>query len=289
MAEGENTNDSAHSSKPAAHSAGGSGLSHRIGPLPLWGWIAVVVVGVIIWKVVRSRQAAQTQTASGTVGGANNALGLFGSEGFSTNSAGEVIDNATGDILGTFGGATSSTGSAGTGTYAGWAGAAQQALLNLGYDNNLVDTALQDYSAGQQLPQNEYNAIEAAIKLVGNPPSGIALPELQPPPAAPAPAPAAPAPAPPPVPTLPALNSNAYPLTVLFGQYAPGDYTQIGSVNNGQYSGYNVTGGAPVYANVYGGFVQGFNWSTLPNGTGIYVPTSVLPYVAGYPGNSKAA
>lgn len=198
MAEGD-TNDSAHSSKPAsAHS--GSGLTHRFGPLPVWAWVGVVVVGVIVWKIVRDRQAssASTTTASGTVGAANNANSLFGSEGFSTNSAGEVIDNATGDILGTFGGATGSTGSAGGTGFGAWATNAQQALFNLGFDNGAVDQALQNYSAGQALPQGEYNIIESAIRLVGNPPSGTALPTLQKiaPPAAAAPPPAASSPAP---------------------------------------------------------------------------------------------
>lgn len=264
----------------ASHS--GSGLSRRFGPLPLWAWVGVVVVGVIVWKIVRDRQAASasTTTASGTVGAADNASSLFGSEGFSTNSAGEVIDNATGDILGTFGGTTSGTGSSGGSTFATWASNAQQALFNLGFNNASVDQALQDYSSGQPLPQSEYNIIESAIKLVGNPPSGIALPQLQ-------------------KQTttstssstgtsstvtntienlLPELNAQDFAKTVLYGQYTSGEYTQIGTVQNGQYQGTNVIGGAPVYANVFGGFVQDFNMSTLPNGTGIYIPTSLTKY-----------
>lgn len=278
MAEGDNNNGSASSSKPAAHS-GGSGLSRHLGPLPLWAWVAVIIGTVIVYKIIKDRSAsAATTTASGTVGAANNANSLFGSEGFSTNSAGEVIDNATGDILGTFGGATSGTGS-GTSSYEAWATNAQQALFNLGYDNGAVNQALQDYSSGQALPQSEYNIIEAAMKLVGNPPSGIALPTLQK-------GSAGGATTSPPATTntvenlLQPLNAQDFAKTVLYGQYSPGEYTQIGTVENGQYQGTNVVGGAPVYANVFGGFVQDFNFATLPNGTGIYIPTSLTKYEA---------
>jgi len=34
----------------------------------------------------------------------------------------------------------------------------------------------------------------------------------------------------------------------------------------------------PVYANVFGGFAQGFNEATLPSGTGLYIPTQFTPY-----------
>lgn len=206
MAEGDNSNASSSTSKPASSSSG-SGLGHRIGPLPVWAWVAVVVGAVLLYKVLKGNSASSSTTASGTVGATNGASSLFGSEGFSSNSAGEVIDNATGDILGTFGGSTGSGSTSSTGTFEGWTTSAQQALFNLGYDNTAVDQALQDYASGQQLPQNEYGIIEAAINLIGNPPSSVALPQLQPPAAPAAPAPSSPTPAAP-APAPPSNNSN---------------------------------------------------------------------------------
>ena len=44
--------------------------------------------------------------------------------------------------------------------------------------------------------------------------------------------------------------------------------------------GHQVSGGAPVYANLFGGFKQDFDMCTLPIGTGIYIPTSLLGYEA---------
>lgn len=263
---------------PPEENSGGNFLTNRVGPLPVWGWFAVVVGGFIVWRIIHNRNASSA-AGTGTVGAANNAASLFGSSGFSTNSAGQVVDNATGDILGMVpGGGTGGAGSSSTGvtTATQWFANAQQTLFNLGYDSTAVDTALQDYLAGNPLPPNEYGIVEAAIKLTGNPPTGVGLPsELQPS-----------APSAPPVslpagkPVLPYLNSQTYPIQVLFGQYAPGDYTKVGTVLNGQYVGQGVTGGAPVYANLFGGMEQDFNMATLPNGTDIYIPTSL--YNQGY-------
>jgi hypothetical protein len=250
--------------------SGGSGLAKRVGPLPIWGWIVVVIGGIVVWRIIKNRNAASSGVTGGTQG--NNALPLFGTEGFSTNSAGQIVDNATGDILGSFPGGTNSTGSSGTGTLtaAQWFSNAQQTLFNLGYDSAAVDQALQDYAAGNHLPQNEYGIIEAAIRLTGNPPSGIALPVLQKPkpPSSGGSGTASNA--------LPYLNSQSFPITVLFGQYGPNDYTKVGTVVNGQYQGNAVSGGAPVYAGLFGGFEQDFNMATLPNGTNLYVPTSLV-------------
>lgn len=241
----------------------------------MWGWIGLVVAVVVIYKIMKDRSSAASTTAAGTVGAANNALGDFGSEGFSENSAGEIVDNATGDILGTFGGTGGGTSTSTTNET--WVANAQQALFNLGYNNANVDQALQDYESGQPLPQSEYSIIEAAINLVGNPPSTMQLPQLAPP--APQPAAAAPPAASAPVASALAwINASAWPTIVKFGQdpNAATDFTAIGSVNNGQYSGYNVQQGAPVYAGVFGGYAQDFDMSTLPNGTIIYAPTTLV-------------
>jgi hypothetical protein len=105
----------------------------------------------------------------------------------------------------------------------------------------------------------------------------MALPQLATTPAPAAAAPAAPAPTSAPA-ALAEINAAAWPQIVKFGQDANAatDFTAIGTVNNGQYSGYNVKDGAPVYAGVFGGYVQDFDMSTLPNGTVIYAPTTLL-------------
>lgn len=271
---------------PPEDNSGGNFLTNRVGPLPMWGWFAVVIGAVIVWKVMHR---SSSTTGTGTVGAANNAASLFGTEGFSTNSAGQLVDNATGNILGVVNGGTSGGSSGGTGTTTAeqWFANAQQTLFNLGYDSNAVDQALQDYAAGKKLPSNEYGIIEAAIRLTGNPPAPFHLPQLQPAgssggggggggggSAG-----------------LAAINAQSWPIQVLFGNYAPGDYTQVGVVNNGQYYGNAVQGGAPVYAGLFGGMEQDFNMATLPNGTAIYVPTQLINqgYSKPYGTQEKAA
>ncbi len=76
---------------------------------------------------------------------------------------------------------------------------------------------------------------------------------------------------------LPHLNAQTWPITVLWLDYSPSDYTKVGEWE-GHYVGHQVSGGAPVYANLFGGFKQDFYMSTLPIGTGIYIPTSLLRY-----------
>lgn len=84
-------------------------------------------------------------------------------------------------------------------------------------------------------------------------------------------------PAPRPPAPLPPLNAQTWPITVFWLDYSPSDYTKVGEWE-GQYVGHQVSGGAPVYANLFGGFKQDFDMSTLPIGTGIYIPTSLLGY-----------
>ena len=78
-------------------------------------------------------------------------------------------------------------------------------------------------------------------------------------------------------PPLPHLNAQSWPITVFWPDYGPGEYTKVGEWE-GHYVGHQVSGGAPVYANVFGGFMQDYNVSTLPVGTGIYIPTSLAGY-----------
>jgi hypothetical protein len=79
-------------------------------------------------------------------------------------------------------------------------------------------------------------------------------------------------------PGLPAVNAANYPQQVRYGQYGPSDYTRIGTVSGGQYTGQQVSGGVPVYAGLFGGFQQGFNMATLPSGTDLYIPSQFTAY-----------
>lgn len=240
--------------------AGGHGLGKKLGPLPIWAWAAVIVGSYLLYHYLKNRSAAAGTT--GLVGGTGTTLG--------TDNAGSAGSGNT-----TGGTTTSGTD---TTTPQGWLAAAQNALQGLGLDNNTINGALNDFVSGQPLPQSEYNIVTEAIKIIGAAPSSLGNPSL----AAAGVTGSSGATSTPPVVSAPAnalaqLNAQSYPLQVLFGNYSPSDYTQVGFVGpNGTYAGSQVSGGAPVYAGLFGGMEQDFNMSTLPVGTKIYVPTSLV-------------
>jgi hypothetical protein len=74
------------------------------------------------------------------------------------------------------------------------------------------------------------------------------------------------------------INWQDFAKTVTFQQLQgePGAYTPIGyygGPNGTDFVGANVTGGAPVYAGIFGGLAQGFNPTSLPEGTELYIPS----------------
>lgn len=200
----------------------GNVLTHKLGPLPVWAWGAVVIGAIILYKYLHDRNTASSGTP-GSVTGQNNANSIFGTEGFSVNGQGQIVDNATGAIVGTSGSSSGSNGS--TSSVGSWLANMQQNLFSLGFNSAAVDQALQDYSAGIPLPQSEYNIIESGIKLAGNPPSGMALPTLQKAAAAsPGPAPT-PAPAAAPAPTNAAVaGPPGLPSSIINAMTANGEY-----------------------------------------------------------------
>ncbi len=238
--------------------AKGKGISKKLGPLPYWGWAAVGAGTFLVYRYVRARNAATA---------ANAASGLTG---------GSLIPNDIGLAP------TQATPAGNFASVSSWTQAAISFLTSGGMNPADALNAVTSWLNGNCVSQAAYNGLGQAIAStsVGLPPGYSQVPSLSVCSSAPATAgPAAPTPATPP-PSLPQLNAQSFPLKVLFGQYSPSDYTQIGTVTNGVYQGKNVTGGAPVYANVFGGFVQDFNMATLPSGTGIYIPSNLSQYEA---------
>lgn len=251
--------------------AGGKGLKKRVGPLSVGGWAASLGGALVLYILVRRYQAARS---------ANAAAG--GGTGAGVLTAGGTIPASFGQI------------GAGTGapfsSYGAWLQAAISSMAaGTGIDSGQALDGITSWLGGSCVSKPVYDAITQQVissSSIGLPPGwGTQLPPLTvcspaqapapPPPSTPAPPP--PPPPPPPVhPTPPQLNAQLFPLTVLFGQYGPSDYTKVGTVNGGVYQGQGVIGGAPVYAGLFGGFVQDFNMATLPSGTDLYVPTALV-------------
>src|SRR5271157_2566696 len=124
---------------------GGSFFTNRLGPLPVWGWLAVLVGAAGLWWFLHRNSASSTVPGTLLVG----------------NNAGGPSDIGVGT------GTTPTTSS----TNADWVSQAYQYLVNsLGYTTTDVTNALQAYGAGQPLNQQEYNIVENAINGIGAPP-----------------------------------------------------------------------------------------------------------------------
>jgi hypothetical protein len=232
----------------------GKGISKRVGPLPYWGWAAAALGSYVIYRYIKARQAAAAlSAASGTTGGTliPNDIGLPASAS---------------TLAGTFS------------SVASWEQALLANLVSQGMNPADALNAATSFLNGNCVSQVAYNGIATAVESnnVGLPPGFTSTPTLS---VCPAVQQTSTTTTPPTTTAPPLINSQLWPLKVLYGQYGPNDYTKIGQVQNGVIIGKNVAAGAPVYANVYGGFVQDFNLATLPNGTGIYVPTSLSNYI----------
>lgn len=254
--------------------AKGKGVSTRLGPLPYWGWALVGGGTFLAYRFLRARSAANaSNAASGTTGG-----------GLIPNDIG--LPSVTGGTTASFS------------SIPAWTEAMLSFLTGNGMSPGDAYSAATSFINGNCVSQAAYNALAAGLNSpnVGLPPGFFSSPTLtvcpqtqqtstpvgggttasnpNPPPSGGAVATA-----------LAQIDAAAWPKIVKFGQDANAatDFTQIGVVNGGVYSGYNVTHGAPVYAGVLGGYAQGTNFATLPDGTKIYAPTTLIQQ--GYQGS----
>lgn len=208
--------------------SGGNILTHKLGPLPVWGWFAIALVSYIIYRKLKGGSTA----GNGTVTAANGANNLLGSQGAYTNGAGQIIDAATGQVLGTTTGSgipTTTTTTPISGQ--DWAAKAYNALQGLGYSNQAINDALQKYVSGQPLNATEMGIVDGAVNLVGAAPSSIGSPisaPVVPTPAAPTPTPVVtnptPASAPPPSNPLPSTGPPNLPAALVSAMQSNGEY-----------------------------------------------------------------
>jgi hypothetical protein len=247
-------------SKAASSKGTGKGLSKKVGPLPVWGWGAAGVSSLLIVRYLRARSSANASVAAnGTTGDT-----LTPSE----ESALAALEGA-----GTTSSATSSFPN--FSSTAQWFEAGLEFLTGNGVDAGDAYNGLNAYLNGNCVSQAAYTAISQmlASTSVGLPPGFSAPPTLSvcasPVATSTNPSPAASTPA---ASILQEIDASAWPQIVKFGTDANAgtDFVPIGVVNNGVYSGKAAKSGAPVWAGVLGGYAQGTNFATLPNGTVIY-------------------
>jgi len=123
-------------------------LQTQYGPLPLWGWLLVVVGAVILWK------HHQSTSSSGT--------GILGS----------ILGSKSSDTTAQDG--TSATdGTGGVTTNEQWMQQAMQDLIQGGVDPVQADYALRNYLSGDELDPSHMAMVNQAIRDAGPTPEWI--------------------------------------------------------------------------------------------------------------------
>jgi hypothetical protein len=236
--------------------------------------MVVIVAAVVIYEKRKNAAAPAAATVGGAAPGgygsaANGAPGGFGTgvSGPQTSLEYALAANA--------GQAT---------TNPQWEANAESVLVGEGYPYVQIQSALNQYLSGGVLSSIQQEIVNAAILAVGAPPS---------PPSTQASSTASPtvaagavvppqnqqvSPQAPPPQT--GIDWKAYPQTTENGE----GITILGTITGagGQYTGENVSGGAPVYALIDGMWRQGFNAKTLPVGTPLATLTTFLGNIGNY-------
>lgn len=129
-------------------------ITRPVGPLPLWGWLVVALIGLYLWK------KHQANAASGTSGGLTSILG----SGASTTTA-PVGSTATPGPDSDTGGTDSTNDT--------WGSDAIGYLEGQGYTQSQAQAAIGTYLAGGTLDPTMATLVDSASQGVGQPPQLI--------------------------------------------------------------------------------------------------------------------
>ena len=180
------------SGRPPAPGGGGFSLSKKIGPLPVWVYMAVIVVALYAYEKKKKTAAGTTGTPATTA----QSTGAASSTGSDAASQSALEQSLAANV------------SAPT-TNPQWEANAESILVGYGYPMVQVQAALNTYLAGGVLSSIQQEIVNASIEAAGAPPSPPATNTASTASATVAPAPAA-APAAP-TQTAPAPASTAPP------------------------------------------------------------------------------
>jgi hypothetical protein len=158
-----------------APAAGGKGslafLTQKVGPLPLWTWLAA---GGALWWYFQRKQAAsasavpnQQTDPAGNIGSIDPATGYV--YGTPEDLAALAANNA-----GTGGGSAGQNATTGAQTYADnntWGIAAVNYLVGKGINGTEANQAIQNYLTSQPLTSAQQGDVNLAIQWLGAPPS----------------------------------------------------------------------------------------------------------------------
>lgn len=148
-------------SPPPSSSSSGSGLTRKVGPFPLWVWVAGV--GGVAFFMYRQRTSSASPSS------------LDGVTGTTTNPGTDT------GLLPDVSGPTSPP------DIDDWAQRAFKALVQAGVNPGNASGSIYDYINGNQLSTTERNIIDRALRIIGMPPEILPFPVVTPPHPAPKP------------------------------------------------------------------------------------------------------
>lgn len=139
--------------------AGLSVLTKKIGPLPAYAYVLIIVAGAYAWRAYRARTAGASTAGldSSAASAAGSAAPVDGTGSSSTGST--PSDGAAGTVVGR--------------TNAQWALTVSNALLAEGRNPVTVSSAITKYLAGGLLTAQEQALVNEAVQKYGYPPEGV--------------------------------------------------------------------------------------------------------------------
>lgn len=153
---------------PETHHSSLSALTRKIGPLPGYAWVVIVVAIYYLYRKFYGGGGTATNTPVGT------SDATPGSTGYSTSPVdyGGGAGYASGGML-----TSPGSGVSAAQDNASWGKQAAGALIASGANPGLVNNAINDYLNGNPLSAQEQQIINQALSQFGEPPNGV-LPVL---------------------------------------------------------------------------------------------------------------
>ena len=146
-------------SETLSSSGGGSAFTKKLGPLPVWGYAAIIIGVAVVFYFWRGHSATQVNPTSASTVPPTSAGDISGSNQPQVPYAGAI--------------STFPMGTAAPTTNAQWAKSVADSLIANGSAPDLVNNALSAYVNGQSLDSSQKSLIDVALKQYGNAPQGV--------------------------------------------------------------------------------------------------------------------
>lgn len=137
-------------------------VTHKVGPMPGWAWIAVVAGGAWVYYLWKRRNSVST---SGTVQQTANTSSTTTGVGWGGDGTIPTL-SAPGNIV-------TANGTPGSTTNAQWARNVVNALIAGGADPTLANNSLTTYLSGGTLSAAQQSIVDTALTQYGAPPEGL--------------------------------------------------------------------------------------------------------------------